>query len=155
MTDKTLVETETGPRHELERRLVEWNDRIIDAANSATTRAFNLGCLVGLIPAALIIGAAFLLTHNSWVGALVMAVLMVLALILFANIAAGLANRNTINRVILQEIGPEVERTLAELHLSHEDLSDIARKTLERDAPLLDYVQKTSPAQVSTSSADN
>lgn len=153
MTDKNQTEMETDPRHELAQRLVLWNDRIIDEANHATTQAFNLGCLVGLIPAALIIGVTFLVTHNSWVGALVMSVLMILALILFANLAAGVANRNTTSRVASREIAPEIERALTELNLSYEELSALARKTLDGDAPLLDYVHKTSPSQTPASSA--
>lgn len=133
------------PGEELAQLLVIWNDRLIEEANSATTRAFNLGCFVGLLPASIIVLLTYLLTSFSWVGALTMAILMVLGLILFANVVAGYAHNNTSKRIYLREIEPEIRRTLTKLNLDQADLHSAARSALSQDALLYGYIVPETP----------
>lgn len=119
---------------------------MIEQANRAAAKAFNLGCIVGLLPAALIVLLAFLLTRFSWVGALVMAVLMIMALILFANVAAGFAHRNTLKRVAAEEIEPEIKSALSELRLDRNVLLEAALESLTVNSPLRDYLSLAEPA---------
>jgi len=141
-------------RAELTQRLTEWDARIIDGANHASAKAFNLGCVVGLLPAALIVLLTFLLTRFSWVGALVMAALMVMALILFANVAAGFAHRNTIKRIAATEIEPELERALSELRLDRSDLIEVAQAALPDGSPLRGYLDLAEPTGAAAEGSD-
>jgi hypothetical protein len=140
MTLETSPAAPIEPDVELAQMLAVWNDRLVAESSRATTRAFNLGCFVGLLPASIVVLLTFILTNFSWVGAFTMAILMVLGLILFANVAAGYAHTNTSRRIFHQEIKPEIKRTLTRLDFDQGELIKAAKSTLPEDAPLRGYI---------------
>jgi ABC-type nickel/cobalt efflux system permease component RcnA len=75
------------------------NTRLEDAASPVTHQAFNLGCLVGLVPGGIIVLLMYILIGFSFIGAAIALVLMLIGLLAFATWRAMLARRNTIRRV--------------------------------------------------------
>jgi hypothetical protein len=116
------------------------NARLEDGASSATQQAFNLGCLVGLLPGAIFILATFLLTGFSIIGAAITLVLMLTGLIAFANLAAMLARRNTTRRLYRDKSQGEIETALQEAGLSRDQFDEIARQVLPSRAALYTFL---------------
>lgn len=115
----SLIEPEVESR--IASALLELNGRLEETVNAATNRAFNLGCAVGLIPAAVIIITTYFLTNNSLLGSVIMFVFMVLGLVLFANMVASITRRNTLKRNYHEDIEPQLIKLAAEnnLELTH------------------------------------
>lgn len=116
------------------------SDKLDVQVGNATNRAFNLGCFLGLIPATILILATFFLTGNSWVGAAVMAIMMALGLILFANVAASIARRNTMNRIYAKEIEPEINHAIHHLNIDRRSFDQIASMSLPNGALLGEFL---------------
>ncbi len=148
-TNHIHPQTEKG---ELVSQIIFWNDQLESAISLSTNRAFNLGCFVGLFPAAALILLTYLFAGRSWVGAIVMLVLMTLALLLFANVVAGIARNNTLQRFYQEEIQPEIERTLQRDQMDYLDFAVIATESLATGSVLLIAISKqndpTGPNQV-------
>ena len=125
-------------RAEISAKLGDLNMKLEESVNAATNQAFNLGCALGLLPATLLVIATYFLTGNSWLGAVVMFVLMVLGLVLFANMVASITRRNTLKRKYHDEIEPQIIKLAAEKHLEKNRIYNIGSTTLPIGSALLE-----------------
>jgi hypothetical protein len=112
------------------------NSRLEEAASTVTQQAFNLGCLVGLLPGVIFVLVSYILFGFSMIGAAIALVLMLTGLIAFANLAALLARRNTIRRVYCEQSQAEIEKSLLGAGLTRHQFDEIARQVLSSRSPL-------------------
>jgi predicted lipid-binding transport protein (Tim44 family) len=112
------------------------NARLEEAASAVTQQAFNLGCLVGLLPGGIILLATLLLIGFSFIGAAMAFILMLTGLIAFANLAAMLARRNTVRRIYRDQSQTAIETALHKAELSQDQFGKIAREVLPPQAAL-------------------
>ena len=115
--------------------------KVNEASQTSATQAFNLGCTIGLIPAALIVLITYIATQ-SWLAALLSGILMTLALIGLANLVALTARTRTIERIYKQEISPEAERILAENDISQAAFTSYIWDHMAPTATLWPYLPK-------------
>lgn len=119
---------------------LESNAKLESSAQEGANHAFNLGCTVGLLPGAILVVLAFILGGSSLLGAIITALLVVLALVGFANYAAYQAKNNTLQRTYQRDIAPEIERTLNHLGLTHQDFKHAAGDALPGNAALRSFL---------------
>jgi hypothetical protein len=113
--------------------------------NIASQNAFNLGCFVGILPAAAFILLTYFLTGRSWIGAVISALMMSIGLLIFANLTAAVTRRNTLRRLYHTKARPEIERTLLEMGLTPADFDQIAAEALPSNAVLLEFIPALPP----------
>jgi hypothetical protein len=118
------------------------NARLEEAASPVTHQAFNLGCLVGLLPGGIFLLAILLLTDVSFIGVAIALVLILMGLIAFANLAAMLARRNTILRVYRDQTQDEIERSLQEAGVSRAQFDELARQMLPPQAAMYGFLSE-------------
>lgn len=116
------------------------NARLEEAASPVTQQAFNLGCLVGLLPGGLFLLAILVLTDFSIIGAAISLILIMMGLIAFANLAAMLARRNTVRRVYRDQSESQIEQSLQEAGLSRAQFDEVARRVLPPQAALYGFL---------------
>lgn len=137
MQISSLTETE---QQELAAFIEESNKRLEDETMENANRAFNLGCMIGLVPAGLVVLLSFYLTKGSWIPVGITAVLMFIALMLFTNFAAYTARNRTMERVYEEQIAPTIEPKLSEFKIEEEEFSQIADDVLPAGAMLRNYL---------------
>jgi hypothetical protein len=116
------------------------NARLEEAASPVTQQAFNLGCLVGVLPGAIVLIVTLLVTDFSVIGVAISLVLITIGLVAFANLAAMLARRNTIRRVYREHSEAQIEQTLSDAGLSRNQFNQIARQVLPPQAALYNFL---------------
>lgn len=116
------------------------NARLEEAASPVTQQAFNLGCLVGLLPGGLFLLASLVLTDFGIIGAAISLVLILMGLVAFANLAAMLARRNTILRVYRDQSEGQIVQSLQEAGLSRAQFDQVARRVLPPQAALYGFL---------------
>ncbi len=112
------------------------NEKLENASQSSMTRAFNLGCSTGLVPAILAVIAVFYLFEGSMIGAAFTALVLALGILAFANISGYLAKARTIQRVYKEQINPEIDRILVSDHLTRQEFDIHADLILPQEALL-------------------
>ncbi|HEX7975242.1 MAG TPA: hypothetical protein VF498_12600 [Anaerolineales bacterium] len=120
------------------------NEKLETAGHEAANRALNLGCSLGMLPALLFALLAFILTRGNWVITAVIAVLAVVAVLLFANLAAYTAKIRTSQRTYQRDVQPEIERTLKILELTRASFDRLAGQSLPDEAVLRGYLNPSS-----------
>lgn len=121
------------------------NARLEEAASPVTHQAFNLGCVVGLLPGGIFLLVILLLTKFSIIGAAIALVLILMGVIAFANLAAMFARRNSIQRVYLQQSVGQIEQTLQRAGVSQEQFNLVARRVLPPQAALCSVLPTPPP----------
>jgi hypothetical protein len=116
------------------------NDKLEYPVAASANRAFNLGCSVGLLPVAIIVGATLLLARGNWVAAVIIAILSLLGLVLFANLVALITRNNVLKRTYHEQILAELESSLEEHKLSRTDFDRVAAATLPPGAGLRYFI---------------
>jgi hypothetical protein len=116
------------------------NDELEASANESANRAFNLGCVVGVLPIVILVILTYFLTNHSWVGAVVMFILLMLGLILFANLVAGISRQNTIKRVYREKIDPNIEIALNEYQVDRHMFDLEVIKLLSSESALGEFI---------------
>lgn len=121
------------------------NESLEDAAGEASNRAFNLGCLAGVLPAGLVLVIIIFVTGFSLIGAAMVLVLTVMGMMAFANLAAAIARKNTLRRTYHDSLQPQITRELSLAGASQADFDLAAYSTLPAGSPLLQFL--TPPVQ--------
>jgi hypothetical protein len=117
------------------------NTQLEERVQVATHQAFNLGCAIGLLPAAVFGIAIFLTAGFSVIGAAMALILGIISAIAFANLAAMVTRRNTLRRTYEETINPDIEKSLRDAGISREEFDRAANDTLSPSAPLLVFVR--------------
>lgn len=118
----------------LESMILELNDRLEDASQASMSRAFNLGCSIGLIPAALAVVAVFFFFKGSLIGAFFTAFVLALGILAFANLSAYLAKARTIQRVYKEQINPDIDKFLVDQSFTRQEFDNKADLSLPSQA---------------------
>lgn len=118
----------------LESKILELNDRLEDTSQASMSRAFNLGCSIGLIPAVLAVIAVFFFFKGSLIGAFFTALVSALGILAFANLSAYLAKARTIQRVYKEQINPDIEKFLLDQTISRQEFDNMADLSLPPQA---------------------
>lgn len=116
------------------------NETIESAVNLAAQQAFNLGCLVGLLPMIAFIILTFLLSGFSIISAFIAVILGVISAIAFANLAAMLARKNTIPRVYHDIVKPRIAESLEQSGISRNEFASSALRIIAETAPLYEFI---------------
>jgi hypothetical protein len=116
------------------------NTRLENTIGDATQQAFNLGCLIGMMPAVIFSVVIFLATGFSLIGASMAVVLGVVSAIAFANLAAMITRQNTMKRAYRETINPGINNTLQAAGIARSDFDRVARETLPPSAPLVVFL---------------
>jgi len=126
----------------LEETIQGFNENLEEKTITNANHAFNLGCMLGLIPAGIIILLSFILTKGSWLAAAIVTVLMFIGLMLLANLAAQTAKNRTMERVFAEEIEPDLQKLIVSHMLSPDKLYRVADDALPAGAPLREYLHR-------------
>ena len=121
----------------LEEIIQSANQKLETASLESTNRAFNLGCSVGFLPALIFVGIVYLVSNGGWVGAIIAAIIALLALGGFAGTVANIARSNAVKRVFAEEILPELENLQQARNIGMADLEQVAAACLPSGAILL------------------
>jgi hypothetical protein len=113
------------------------NEQLEGASQASAYRAFNLGCMLGIIPALLVGLIAFLTAHFSWIAGVTAALIMLIAAMGFAGLAAYLTRARRMERIFREEVYPELTRKLAEMQVAMPDFLEIASQELPSNAALI------------------
>lgn len=138
MSEQPLLEQDQA---ELDAQILDLNNQLEETSQSSMSRAFNLGCSTGLIPAILSVIAVFILFKGSVIGAAFTALILAIGIVAFANLSAYLARARTIQRVYKEQINPKIEGLLATYRLTRQEFDDHANLTLPQDALLRMYLK--------------
>jgi len=120
--------------------ITELNEKLEEEAMVNANRAFNLGCMIAIIPAGLVVLIAFFVSKGSWIPVTLTAVLMLIALLLLANLLAYTARNRTFDRVYKEDIAPKIEHKLSEIEISKENFTVIADELLPEESNLRKYL---------------
>jgi hypothetical protein len=121
------------------------NEKLEQAVNEATHRAFNLGCLVGLLPAVIFALVIFLSTGFSFIGTAMAVVLGIVSAMAFANLAAMITRNNTVRNTYTNMILPEIEQSLSNAGVERQVFDQAARESLSPSAALYPFVGPAIP----------
>ena len=116
------------------------NETLVEAGQSSATHAFNLGCSLSLLPAAILVILAFILTRGSWVFGFISILLALLAIVGVANLVASTAKEKAIQRIYQEKIAPEIEQKLSELNMDQDRFGLWVSNNLPDGAILRSYV---------------
>jgi hypothetical protein len=134
--------------------ITEANETLETAVNQATHAAFNLGCLMGLLPAVIFAVVTFLVTGFSLIGAAMAVVLGITGAVAFANLAAMITRRNTLRRTYHEHVRPDITRALAQSGHSQAEFEQAARQTLTPSAPLYLFINPLPAEPAETASQE-
>lgn len=116
------------------------NQELEEAGAVGATHAFNLGCSATLIPGLLLVVLIFLFTQANWVIAGTTLVLVVMAVLGFANFAAFVARKRRMERVYELNVSPTIERTIKAMNVDRPAFDQLAGAVLPENAVLREYL---------------
>lgn len=137
--DKDNYQLNNEENETLENILANFEESLDEAGRTSATRAFNLGCLIGVLPVLFVTLIAILLT-KSWLAGIITAVLMLIALLGFANLVALISRSNTMKKLYQDDVADQLEQKLIELNISKKDFYVFARENLSNSAILREYI---------------
>ena len=110
------------------------DDQLEESGRLTANRAFNLGCWLGLVPAAVLTLIVFLLSEGSWVVTIVSAVMILISLIALANLAAYISKNRALRRTYIEEIEPQIDAEIRRMNISLTEFRETANNTLPPDS---------------------
>ena len=125
---------------ELDHFLEKIEEQLEDSARLTANRAFNLGCWLGLVPAAVLTIIVFLLSEGSWVVTVVSAVMILISLLALANLVAYISKKRALRRTYVDEIQPQVEAEITRLNISTSEFYEIAAGILPPDSLIIQFM---------------
>ena len=112
------------------------NETLEEQTITNANTAFNRGCLLGLIPAGVIVLLSYIFTGGSWLAAVLISILMFIGLMLTANLAAHTARESTLARVYQEQIEPQINEIAEKYDLTSAELWELSDEILPAGAPL-------------------
>jgi hypothetical protein len=116
------------------------NQKLDDSGKESANQAFNLGCMIGIIPAAIVVLIGIIATRASWAIVALIVILMLMALLGFANLVAVISRSKTMDRVYRTETNPSIEKFLQDKSIQREQFDLLAWETLPEGAVLFKYL---------------
>lgn len=118
----------------------DMNQKLDEQSMINANRAFNLGCVIGLLPAILAVIITFFVSGGAWIPVAMTGTLMMIAVLLLANYTAYTARNRTMDRVYNNEIQPQLGEFIKEQKISQADFNILAHESLPPGASLLKYL---------------
>lgn len=135
--DTSLEELQNPDKSDsIEEMILGLNESLEEQTITNANTAFNRGCLLGLIPAGVIVLLSYMLTGGSWLAAVLISILMFIGLMLIANLAAHTARESTLARVYQEQIEPQINKIAEKYDLTSAELSELSDEILPAGAPL-------------------
>ena len=128
---------------------------LVESGQNSATRGFNLGCSLSLLPAAILVILAFILTRGSWVFGFVSILLALVAVAGVANLVASTAKEKAMQRTYNEKIAPKIELKLSELQMDQDRFGLWVSKNMPDGAVLRNYVTLTPELEVETLTGSN
>jgi hypothetical protein len=128
---------------------------LVESGQNSATRGFNLGCSLSLLPAAILVILAFILTRGSWVFGFVSILLALVAVAGVANLVASTAKEKAMQRTYNEKIAPEIELKLSELQMDQDRFGLWVSKNMPDGAVLRNYVTLPPELEVETLTGSN
>ena len=125
----------------LEELAREFNRELETTAQTYSERAFNLGCSIAMLPAAIVLVITFILSRANWALTGIVAVLVGLAVVGLATLAASTARRSAVERVYQEQASVWLPPRLAEIGADWDAFEEAARATLQENTPLRWYME--------------
>jgi len=113
------------------------NEQMEGASQASAYRAFNLGCMLGIIPALLVGLIAFLTSQYSWIAGVTASLIMLIAAAGFAGLAAYLTRARRMERIFHEQVYPDLTKKLAEMQVDMPTFLEIAAEELPSNAALV------------------
>lgn len=133
----------TGKTVTLEELAWEFNRELETTAQAYSERAFNLGCSIAMLPAAVVLVITFFLSRANWALTAIVAVLVGFAAVGLAAFAATVARRSAVERVYNQQVSLWLPPRLEEAEADWGAFVETVQVTLHEDAPLRLYIDKS------------
>ncbi len=125
------------------------NQEFETAVASSSSRAFNLGCSLTLLPGIILVLLVFILSRANWAMTLVTAVLVTMVAAIFTIFVAQQTKTRSTERVYGEAIQPQLTRSLQEQGCTWAEFADQARQTLPPGALLLPFLESDNAANLS------
>jgi hypothetical protein len=113
------------------------NEQLEGASQASAYRAFNLGCMLGILPALLVGLIAFLTAQYSWIAGVTAALIMLIAAAGFAGLAAYLTRARRMERIFHEQVYPELSQKLANMQIDMPTFLEISVEELPSNAALV------------------
>lgn len=125
-------------------QLVEnMESRLDQARGSMGERAFALGCSVAGTPVLVIVGLAYILGARNWISLALVLVVALMAAGVLISMLTSRAQMAAARRLYDLELLPELRQYSAANNLTLEQIGDIARASLPKDAYLSSFLPAT------------
>ena len=123
------------------------NELLEGASQASAYRAFNLGCMIGIVPALLLGLIAYLTSQYSWIAAVTTTLIMMVAVMGFAGLAAYLTRARRMDRLFHEQVYPEITQKLAELQVDLPEFQSVAAEELASNAALVHLLSQNALGQ--------
>lgn len=123
------------------------NELLEGASQASAYRAFNLGCMIGIVPALLMGLVAYLTSQYSWIAAVTTILIMMVAVMGFAGLAAYLTRARRMDRIFHEQVYPEITQKLAELQVELPEFQRVAAEELASNAALVHLLSQNALGQ--------
>ena len=120
------------------------NEQLEGASQASAYRAFNLGCMLGILPALLVGLIAFVTAQYSWIAGVTAALVMLIAAGGFAGLAAYLTRARRMERIFHEQVFPDLTQKLAEMQVDMPTFLEIAVEELPSNAALVHLLSQES-----------
>ncbi len=130
-------DTQTDDRQTLIELAKTSNEQLEGASQASAYRAFNLGCMLGIIPALLVGLFAFLTAQFSWIAGVTATLIMLIAAAGFAGLAAYLTRARRMERIFHEQVYPDLKQKLADLQIDLPTFLEISAEELPSNAALV------------------
>ena len=122
-------------------QLVESMESRLDQARSSIgERAFGMGCSAAGIPVLIVVGLAYLFGARGWVALALVLIITLLAAIVLVALLAIRAQKAAALRTYELELLPELREYVIANELTLEQIGDVARQTLPKEALLSSFL---------------
>jgi hypothetical protein len=112
------------------------NEKLRAAGAESAEQAFGIGCGIGLLPTVIIIIALFAFNIISFILAIILLLMGLLAVVGICMLLASRARVNAEDRFYRSIVEPEILRYLDELGITPQQFREVVNEQLPDNAPL-------------------
>jgi hypothetical protein len=118
------------------------NETLRQGGAGRAEQAFGLGCSLGLIPLLLVIVLLLVFKFINLILAFILLVMGALVLAGVSMLAAQQARQNGVRQVYITSVEVEINKYLAQSHLSRTRFDSLVSQVLPQDAPLQAFLNQ-------------
>lgn len=122
--------------------LQQLHEAMDENVNRNVNHAFNLGCVVSMLPGFVVVLLTFLLSGKNFAATLISALLVVLTIIALANILAYISRRATAEAYYRNHISPQLQTALEQHHMTMDAVYVLACQELPENSLLRHHLSR-------------